>query len=116
MLVLNTLFPVFALIGLGTLLKHIHLTGEHFLKASDRWSTSSFFRSCSSGKSVRRHRRQHGHRSGRAAICAVAIVYLISAVCLKLFKVPTFCRRLLFPELLPLQHLCGHGRHHERPG
>ena len=36
MMILNNLFPVFALIGLGSLLKHFHLTGEAFLNASDR--------------------------------------------------------------------------------
>ncbi len=36
MMILNNLFPVFALIGLGALLKHIHMTGERFLKSSDR--------------------------------------------------------------------------------
>ena len=29
-MVLNSLFPVFALIVLGTLLKHYHLTGDAF--------------------------------------------------------------------------------------
>ena len=43
MIILNNLFPVFALIGLGALLKHIHLTGESFLKASDRLVYFIFF-------------------------------------------------------------------------
>ena len=43
MMILNNLFPVFALIGLGSLLKHLHLTGEAFLKASDRLVYFIFF-------------------------------------------------------------------------
>jgi hypothetical protein len=51
-----------------------------------------------------------------AAICAVATIYLISTVCLKLFKVSYFCRRFFFTVLLSVQHLRGNGRHFERLG
>jgi predicted permease len=117
MMILNNLFPVFALIGLGALLKHIHLTGEQFLKASDRLVYFIFFPAMlfwkiGSAPSV----DNSATDLIAAAICAVAIVYLISAVCLKLFKVPTFHSRFLFTKLLPLQHLRGHGRRIERPG
>jgi predicted permease len=91
MIILNNLFPVFALIGLGALLKHIHLTGESFLKASDRLVYFIFFPvllfwKIGSSPSV------DNSATGLvvAAICAVSAVYLISAVCLKLFKVPYF--------------------------
>ena len=90
-MILNNLFPVFVLIGLGTLLKHIHLTGARFIKTSDKLVYFIFFplmlfwkigASPSLDSSV--------NDLIAAATCAVAAVYLISAVCLKLFKVPTF--------------------------
>ncbi|MBC2712489.1 MAG: AEC family transporter [Desulfosarcina sp.] len=70
MIALNNLFPVFALIGLGALLKQIHLTGESFLSSPsvDNSATDLI----------------------AAAICAVVTVYLISAICLKLFRVSNF--------------------------
>ena len=43
MMILNNLFPVFALIGLGALLKHLDLTGEKFFNASDRLVYFIFF-------------------------------------------------------------------------
>ena len=91
MLILNTLFPVFALIGLGALLKHLHLTGEHFLKSSDRLVYFIFFPAMlfwkiGASPSV----DNSANDLIAAAICAVAAVYLVSAVCLKLFKVPNF--------------------------
>lgn len=91
MLILNNLFPVFALIGLGALLKHLHLTGEGFLRSSDRLVYFIFFPvmlfwKIGSSPSV---------GSGAAdliaaAICSVVIVYLVSAVCLKWFDVSDF--------------------------
>jgi predicted permease len=117
MMILNNLFPVFALIGLGALLKHIHLTGESFLKASDRLVYFIFFPvmlfwKIGASPSV----DNSATDLIVAAICAVSTVYLISAVCLKLFKVSYFCRRFFFTELLSVQHLRGNGRHDERIG
>lgn len=91
MIVLNNLFPVFALIGLGTLLKQFHLTGEFFLKTSDRLVYFVFFpvmlfwkigSSPSAGNSAT--------DLIAAVICAVAAVYIVSIICLKLFNVPRF--------------------------
>ena len=91
MMILNNLFPVFALIGLGTLLKHFHMTGERFLQSSDRLVYFIFFPTLlfwkiGSAPSV----DNSATDLIAAAICAVAIVYLISAVCLKLFNVSNF--------------------------
>jgi predicted permease len=91
MMILNNLFPVFALIGLGALLKHIHLTGEHFLKSSDRLVYFIFFPvmlfwKIGASPSV----GSNATDLIGAAICAVVTVYLISAASLKLFKVSTF--------------------------
>lgn len=91
MLIINNLFPVFALIGLGALLKHIHLTGEAFLRTSDRLVYFIFFPvmlfwKIGSSPSV----DNSATDLILAAICAVAAIYLISAICMKLFKVSTF--------------------------
>ncbi|BBO67527.1 hypothetical protein DSCA_14570 [Desulfosarcina alkanivorans] len=91
MIILNNLFPVFALIGLGTLLKYSHFIGESFLKASDRLVYFIFFPvllfwKIGSAPPV----DSSATDLIVAAICAVCTVYLISAICLKLFKVPRF--------------------------
>ncbi len=91
MMILNNLFPVFALIGLGSLLKHMHLTGESFLRSSDRLVYFIFFPAMlfwkiGSSPSV----DNSATDLIAAAICAVAAVYLIGAACLKLFNVSTF--------------------------
>ena len=117
MLILNNLFPVFALIGLGALLKHIHLTGEAFLKSSDRLVYFIFFPAMLFWKIGSSPSMDSGAIDLiAAAICAVATVYLVSAICLKLFGCDPFYRRFVFTKLLPVQHLRRHGRHHERPG
>ena len=91
MMILNNLFPVFALIGLGTWLKHLHLTGEQFLKASDRLVYFIFFPAMLFWKIGASPAVDDGATDLIAAtICAVAVVYLISAVCLKLFRVTAF--------------------------
>lgn len=91
MLILNNLFPVFALIGLGALLRHIQLTTEGFLKAVDRLVYFIFFPAMlfwkiGSAPSLDRTALD----LILAAVCAVVTVYLISAVCLKLFRVSNF--------------------------
>jgi predicted permease len=91
MIVLNTLFPVFALIGLGTLLKHLQLTGEHFLKASDRLVYYIFFPVMLFWKIGASPLLDSAAIDlVTAAICAVAVVYLISAICMKVFKLPAY--------------------------
>lgn len=91
MLILNNLFPVFALIGLGALLRHIQLTTQGFLKAVDRLVYFIFFPAMlfwkiGSAPSLDRTALD----LILAAVCAVVAVYLISAVCLKLFRVSNF--------------------------
>ena len=91
MMILNNLFPVFALIGLGALLKHIHLTGERFLKASDRLVYFIFFPVMLFWK-IGASPSPDNSTSDLivAAIGAVATIYLICTICMKLFKVSTF--------------------------
>ncbi len=91
MIILDNLLPVFALIGLGALLKHLRLTGEAFLKTSDRLVYFIFFPVLLFWKigASPPLDKQAGDLIG-AAFCAVGTVYLISAVCLKLFNISRF--------------------------
>jgi predicted permease len=91
MIILNNLFPVFALIGLGALLKHLHLTGEHFLKSSDRLVYFIFFPAMLFWKIGSSPPVDNGATDLIAAsICTLGGVYLLSAICLKMFNVPEF--------------------------
>ncbi len=91
MIILDNLLPVFALIGLGTWLKHLGLTNDAFFKTSDRLVYFIFFPALLFWKigASPPLDQQSGDLIG-AALCAVATVYLISAACLKLFKVANF--------------------------
>jgi hypothetical protein len=91
MMILNNLLPVFALIGLGTVLNHIHLTSEAFLKTSDRLVYFIFFPAMLFWKIGSAPPVDNSATDlVIAALSAVVIVYLISAVCLKLFNVSPF--------------------------
>ena len=91
MMILNNLFPVFVLIGLGALLKNIHLTGESFLKASDRLVYFIFFPAMLFWKIGSSPALDGGATDLiMAAVGAVASVYLISALCMKLFRVSSY--------------------------
>jgi hypothetical protein len=91
MIILNNLFPVFAMIGLGALLKHLHLTGERFLKSSDQLVYFIFFPAMLFWKIGASPSVDAGATDlVAAAICAVACVYMVSAVCMKLFRVSTY--------------------------
>lgn len=90
MIVLNGLFPVFALLFLGGILKKFHLTNDTFLKTSDRLVYFIFFPAMLFWKIG-------GARAGdgidwpfcMAALTAVAIIYVISAAYIRL-AVPEF--------------------------
>ncbi|HSO18725.1 MAG TPA: AEC family transporter [Desulfosarcina sp.] len=91
MMILNNLFTVFALIGLGTLLKHLDLTGQTFLKSADRLVYFIFFPAMLFWKIGASPAVDSGAGDLiAAAVCAVLSVYLIGAACLKLFKVSAF--------------------------
>ncbi len=91
MVILNNLFPVFALVGLGTLLKRINLTNEAFLKASDRLVYYIFFPAMLFWKIGSAPAMDTGTLDLiLAAICAVLVIYLISALCIKCFGVTSF--------------------------
>jgi hypothetical protein len=117
MMILNNLFPVFALIGLGALLKHIHLTGERFLKASDRLVYFIFFPVMLFWKI-----------GASPSVDNSATDLIVAAICAVVTGLPdqcrlpetvqgvVFCRRFFFTELLSVQHLRRNGRNDERLG
>ena len=90
-MIVNNLFPVFALILFGNLLKRWRLTDDVFLKTADRltyyiffplllfWKiggapTTLFINSC----------------LYKAVICSVLTVYVLSTIFIKLYKVPDY--------------------------
>jgi len=87
-MVLNNLFPVFGLIVAGTLLKRFKMTDTGFFKVSDRLIYFIFFPAMLfwkiGGASV-----DLTGSSGlyQAAICAVAVIYVLSSMYIKFFKV-----------------------------
>lgn len=90
-LVLSSLFPVFSLLLIGSLLKRLKLTNEMFLKLSDRLVYFIFF-------PVLLFWKIGGAEVGRfvnwrlsiATIISIAITYVISALALKLFNISDY--------------------------
>ena len=91
-MILNNLFPVFALIVIGTLLKHYHLTGDVFLKTSDRLTYYVFFPAMLFWKVGGASTVQSSVdlKYCLAAICAVLSVYILSSTYIKVFAVEDF--------------------------
>jgi len=91
MIVLNAIFPIFALLFLGNLLKHFNITNEVFLKTSDKLVYFIFFPvmlfwkigSSSPDKGV-------SINLCAASILAVGVVYLISLAMIRLFHISNF--------------------------
>ena len=91
MIILNAIFPIFALLFLGSLLKHFNITNDTFLKTSDKlvyfifFPVMLFWKIGSSapdmGASV---------NLCAASILAVVIVYLISLAMIRLFHISSF--------------------------
>ena len=90
-MILNNLFPVFALLVLGSLLKHYSLTTDAFLKTSDRLIYFIFFPvmlfwKIGGASSV----------SGtdwelcKAALCSVLTIYVLSSMYITLFNVSDY--------------------------
>ena len=90
-MVLNSLFPVFALVVLGVALKHFKITGEVFLQTADRLVYFIFFPAMLFWKIG-------GAETGAgipwrfcgAALAAVAVTYLVSTLALKAFRISAF--------------------------
>jgi len=91
-MILNSLFPVFALIILGTLLKHYRLTGDVFFKTSDRLVYYVFFPAMLFWKIGGASTVDGGVdlKYCLAAICSVLSVYILSSTYIKVFNVEDF--------------------------
>jgi len=90
-MVLNNLFPVFALILFGSLLKRWRLTDDVFLKMADRLTYFIFFPALLfwkiGGASTA---LSNGSGLYKAVICSVLTVYVLSALFIKFYKVPDY--------------------------
>jgi hypothetical protein len=90
-MVLNNLFPVFALILFGSLLKRWRLTDDAFLKMADRLTYFIFFPALLFWKiGGASSALSNGTGLYKAVICAVLTVYLLSTLFIKLYKVSDF--------------------------
>jgi predicted permease len=90
-MVLNNLFPVFALILFGSLLKRWRLTDDVFLKAADRLTYYIFFPALLFWKiGGASSALSSGTGLYKAVICAVLTVYVLSTLFIKLSKMPDF--------------------------
>ena len=90
-MVLNNLFPVFALILFGVLLKRWRLTDDVFLKTADKLTYYIFFPLLLFWK-IGGASTVLFSNSGlyKAALCAVFAVYVLSTIFIILFKVPDY--------------------------
>ena len=90
-IVLTSLFPVFALIILGRLLRHFHLTSDTFLKTSDRLVYFIFF-------PILLFWKIGGAQTGTAlawdlcigSLVSIAAVYGVSALAMKIFRISSY--------------------------
>ena len=90
-MVLNSLFPVFALVALGVCLKHFKITGDLFLQTADRLVYFIFFPAMLFWK-IGGAKTEAGIPWSfcGAALAAVAVTYIVSALALKAFRISAF--------------------------
>jgi malonate transporter and related proteins len=90
-LVLSSLFPVFSLLLAGRLLKRLKLTNEMFLKVSDRLVYYIFFPVLLFWKigGAGADGFMDWHLC-TAAIVSIAVIYLVSALALKIFRISNY--------------------------
>lgn len=90
-MVLDNLFPVFALLLFGHLLKRVGITHDAFLKTADKLIYYIFFPVLLFWKIGAAASDLIGDPGlYKAAICAVVSVYVLSSLYIKLFKVPAY--------------------------
>lgn len=91
MIILDTIFPLFALLFLGGILKKFNITNEHYLKISDKLVYFIFFPAMLFWK-IGGSSSKEGISIGLilSAVIAVCIVYLLSLVSMKLFKISSY--------------------------
>lgn len=92
MLVINHLFPVFAIIVLGVVLKRYRITNDAFLTTSDRLIYFIFFPALLFWKigGADQAYSPESLRFYAAALSAIAIVYVLSTSCIVLFRIAPF--------------------------
>ena len=91
MTVLNAIFPIFTLLFLGSLLKHLGITNETFLKTSDKLVYFIFFPVMlfwKLGSSV--PDKGVSVNLCTASIMAILIIYLLSIFAIRLFHITSF--------------------------
>lgn len=91
-MIINHLFPVFALILLGVVLKHYKITHTAFLTASDRLIYYFFFPALLFWKigGAQPTFTTESLRFYVAALSAIGIIYLLSTLYILLFKIPRY--------------------------
>ena len=90
-MVLNNLFPVFALLFFGQLLKRCGLTHDVFLKTADKLIYYIFFPALLFWKiGVTAADRIGDPGLYKATVCAVVSIYILSSLYIKIFRVPSF--------------------------
>jgi predicted permease len=91
MVILNSLFPVFAMILIGTVLKYLKIIDNPFLKISDRLVYFIFFPSLLFWKiATSPSINPYTGKLCIAAICSLMIVYGISCLLIRLFNISDF--------------------------
>lgn len=90
MIILNSLFPVFALILLGSALNRYGLTNEIFLKTSDRLIYFIFFPAMLFWKIGGATTTGIQWRYCVAALLAVLAMFLVSLICIRLLRVSDY--------------------------
>jgi hypothetical protein len=89
-MIINNLFPVFALLLFGHLLKRTGLTHDAFLKTADKLIYFIFFPALLFWKIGAASDRIGDPGLYKAAICGVISVYILSTLYIKIFKVDAF--------------------------
>jgi predicted permease len=90
-MIITSLFPVFALVILGRLLRHYRFTSETFLKTSDRLVYFIFF-------PILLFWKIGGAQTGATlawdlcigSLLSIAAVYVVSAIAIKIFRISTY--------------------------
>lgn len=90
MIVLNSIFPVFGLIFIGTVLKKVRLTNDAFLATSDRLIYFVFFPLMLFWKIGGASSAEIDLAFCMAVICALLIVFALSALCIRFFGISDY--------------------------
>ena len=90
-LIFNSLFPVFVLLGIGTILRKFQLTGELFLKTADKLVYYIFFPALLFWKIGGAASVDEIDLSYCiAALATCFIIFILSLICIRLFRISNF--------------------------